>query len=152
MIARLPNKNQKSVTVIQRVLNIGDYSRVIVIDDLFEGRGCVWSKYIPLQMREDDVMFYAFHIPPFMEHATSTFLIRDSLLPTQIMRRCIRLRERDTQLWKLNISKPSAFQIQSNWKMIASGDRANNEDDRTPSPMIENNHSLIFGRWSGKKS
>ena len=64
MIARLPDKSQKCMTVVHRCINVGAYGRVIVIDDLFDGRGAVWSKHIPLIMKEDDIQFYGFNIPP----------------------------------------------------------------------------------------
>ena len=101
MIARLPNKNQKSVSVIQRVLNIGDYARVIVIDDLFEGRGSVWSKSLPSQLPRGAVQFIGFNIPPFMEEY-ALFSSSANLLPLQIMRRCVRFRKNDSELWRVN--------------------------------------------------
>ena len=109
MIARLPHERHKSGGVISKILNMTDYSAVYIIDDLFEGRGTVWSKAIPPNFKRR-IKFCAFPIPQFV----ITTAVRPSPYKAAIGR-WLSLRAADHHLHNLNISKTTPMKGNSIW-------------------------------------
>ena len=112
MIARLPNKLHKSMTVMQQILNIGHYGNVYVIDDLFEGRQTVWKKTIPSNLLRHGVRFHAFDIEAFVIRANVWSPSQNKA--AQVIGRCLESRSTDNQLKYLNISQKMQMRLQGN--------------------------------------
>ena len=113
MIARLPNIMHKSIGIMDRIMNIAEYSDVYIIDDLFEGRGAIWSKSVPWHIQQSGIRLHAYRIQPFVFPAQYKISIG----------RWLSLRASDNKLHRLNLSNTLPISGQTPWHSF--GNRKN---------------------------
>ena len=102
VIARFPNKMKKSIGMLNKILNVGKYSDVYVVDDLFDGPINVWIKSVPPNIVSDGIKFHGWRIPAFMDGHK---IVQKQLLPSQIYKNCLQIRSADKALQNVNISQ-----------------------------------------------